>query len=158
MSENFRTRLRDPWNLRALTHTQTEGTELEHGAPREQGHYAFMLTDLYLLPLLSGVYVDRAKPGADQTLQIDPMFAPPFTVPVLLAGCEASLRAATVAGGSGTQFTLRVAFGQLQLPAGSLRVCGVAHAGAVDIVESDDEALSALSWTQADVSGCKWSP
>jgi len=31
MSENFRLRLRDQWNLRALTHTQTAGTELEHG-------------------------------------------------------------------------------------------------------------------------------
>ena len=28
------------------------------GAPREQGHYGFMLTDLYLLPLLSGQVVD----------------------------------------------------------------------------------------------------
>jgi hypothetical protein len=37
MSENFRSRLRDQWNLRALTHTETEGTGLEHGCPREQG-------------------------------------------------------------------------------------------------------------------------
>ena len=75
---------------------------------------------------------------------------------MLLAGCEASLRAAAVAGGD-TRFTLGVAFGELQLPAGALSVCGVPYAGAVDLVESDDESRSALTWTQADVSGCKWS-
>ena len=60
MSENFRSRLRDQWNLRALTHTDGSvapaetSRPLELGAPREQGHYGFMLTDLFLLPLLSG--------------------------------------------------------------------------------------------------------
>ena len=60
MSENFRSRLRDQWNLRALTHTDGSvapaetNRALELGAPREQGHYGFMLTDLFLLPLLSG--------------------------------------------------------------------------------------------------------
>lgn len=60
MSENFRSRLRDQWNLRALTHTDGSvapaetNRPLELGAPREQGHYGFMLTDLFLLPLLSG--------------------------------------------------------------------------------------------------------
>ena len=50
MSENFRTRLRDPWNLRALTHTDGSVAPaetkraIELGAPREQGHYGFMLT------------------------------------------------------------------------------------------------------------------
>merc|ERR1712070_598480 len=73
MSENFRTRLHDMWNLRALTHTQTGGTELEHGQPREQGHYAFMLTDLFLIPLLSGQYVDMLQ----GTLSLRPRFDPP---------------------------------------------------------------------------------
>lgn len=66
MSENFRMGLRDMWNLRALTHTDgyvapAETTRpIEQGAPREQGHYmyGFMLTDLYLLPLLSGQVPD----------------------------------------------------------------------------------------------------
>ena len=67
MSENFRTRLNDMWNLRALTHTdgsmphpETTRT-IELGAPREQGHYAFMLTDLFLIPLLSGMVEDMAS-------------------------------------------------------------------------------------------------
>jgi hypothetical protein len=44
MSENFRSRLRDQWNLRALTHTDGSVAPaetkrpLELGAPREQGH------------------------------------------------------------------------------------------------------------------------
>merc|ERR1712070_510270 len=67
MSENFRTRLRDMWNLRALTHTDgskqpAETTRaIELGAPREQGHYGFMLTDTYLYPLLSGQRVNMAE-------------------------------------------------------------------------------------------------
>ena len=44
MSENFRMRLRDMWNLRALTHTDGSVAPaetkrpIELGAPREQGH------------------------------------------------------------------------------------------------------------------------
>ena len=106
MSENFRSRINDMWNLRALTHTQTEGTELEHGQPREQGHYAFMLTDLFLLPLLSGQAVNMVE-GA---LTLAPKFDAPYCVPVLIAGCEATL-AATSAG----RFTIVVAFGELKL-------------------------------------------
>ena len=103
MSENFRTRLRDPWNLRALTYTETSSVDtidlekrspfvsapaspLIAGAPREQGHYSFMLTDLYLLPLLSGLRIDKAHPPAHQRLELAPQFAPPFTLPVLFAG------------------------------------------------------------------------
>lgn len=93
MSENFRTRLRDMWNLRALTHTDgsikpAETTRpIEQGAPREQGHYGFMLTDLYLYPLLSGQVVDMAA----GTLELAPMFPAPYVMPVLISGVEASL-------------------------------------------------------------------
>ena len=114
MSENFRTRLHDQWNLRALTHTQTEGTELEHGQPREQGHYGFMLTDLYLIPLLSGQTVDLSK----GVLTLNPKFLPPYVLPVMISMMEGQLTAA------GTKYTLRVAFGSLTLPAGGLSVSG----------------------------------
>ena len=43
---------------------------IELGAPREQGHYGFMLTDLFLLPLLSGQVVDMASEGVQ--LRLDP--------------------------------------------------------------------------------------
>jgi hypothetical protein len=124
MSENFRTRLHDQWNLRALTHSQTEGTELEHGQPREQGHYGFMLTDLYLLPLLSGQNVDMSK----GKLSLAPKFQAPYTVPVLISMCEAQLSAipsSTTAGKtapSGEKYTLLVGFGSLTLPVNGLTV------------------------------------
>lgn len=150
MSENFRTRLNDPWNLRALTNTQTAGTELEHGAPREQGHYGFMLTDLYLLPLLSGLRADLAQVESKQTLHLSPLFAPPFVLPVLLSGCEGTLRAVQSENGA-VRFTLSVAFGKLKLPPNSLCVCSVMQPDAVAL-EEDEE----LSWSQDDVSGCMW--
>jgi len=155
MSENFRVALADQWNLRALTHTQTGGTPLERGAPREQGHYAFMLTDLYLLPLMSGLRVDLAvaDPAAQGTLTMDPMFAPPFRLPVLLAGCEGSLVGAVPSAlpSGSVAFVLHVAFGSLQLPAGGLVVCGVRVPLAVDLAEDGE-----LAFEIEDVSGCKW--
>lgn len=138
MSENFRLRLRDMWNLRALTHTDgsihpAETTRpIEQGAPREQGHYGFMLTDTYLYPLLSGQRVDMAQ----GKLWLTPRFKPPYVVPVLLSGLEASL--ASRAAGS---YTLSVAFGQLALPAGGLVVEGVAYPHAVNLT-----AGQSVSW------------
>ena len=131
MSENFRSRLRDMWNLRALTHTdgslqpaETNKT-IELGAPREQGHYGFMLTDLYLLPLLSGLNVDLPH----GRLSLSPKFAPPYVLPVLIAGMEGSLT--SLAKGS---YELKVAFGRLQLPASpGLVVDGVSYGVAVDL-------------------------
>ena len=132
MVANYRDRLGDLWNLRALTHSETEGNSLEHGGPREQGHYAFMLTDLHLLPLLSG---QRARLH-EGTLAFAPVFAPPYSLPVLLLGTEGTLEA-DAAG----RLTLRVAFGALQLPAGGLSVGGRAFAGAVDLGPGDS-----VSW------------
>eukprot|EP00656_Telonema_subtile_P019767 TRINITY_DN20977_c0_g1_i1.p1 TRINITY_DN20977_c0_g1~~TRINITY_DN20977_c0_g1_i1.p1 ORF type:complete len:1000 (+),score=124.94 TRINITY_DN20977_c0_g1_i1:180-3179(+) len=123
MSENFRTRLKDMWNLRALTHTQTEGTELEHGQPREQGHYGFMLTDLFLIPLLSGQSVDMTQ----GKLQLDPRWkATPYVVPVMIMGCHAALTSQ-----SQNHFELKVGFGSLKLPAGGLSVGACVYSGAV---------------------------
>merc|ERR1711988_548660 len=108
MSENFRSRLRDQWNLRALTHTDGSMPNpetmrsIELGAPREQAHYGFMLTDLFLLPLLSGQVVDMASTGVQ--LQFEPMYPAPYTMPMLISNCEGTI-SATVDG----QFTLRVA-------------------------------------------------
>merc|ERR1712125_108538 len=95
-----------------------EGTELEHGQPREQGHYGFMLTDLYLLPLLSGQSVDLTR-GA---LSLNPRFKPPYVVPVLLMMCEGSLTAHTPPHDDGFVYTFEVAFGSLTLAPNGLSV------------------------------------
>lgn len=132
MSENFRTRLNDMWNLRALTHTdgsmphpETTRT-IELGAPREQGHYAFMLTDLFLIPLLSGMVVDMASESVQ--LAFTPMYAAPYTLPMLLANVEGSI-SATVGG----NFTVAVAFGTLTLHAGGLSINGDVYPRAVNL-------------------------
>lgn len=140
MSENFRSRLRDMWNLRALTHT--DGTNknpettrpIELGAPREQGHYGFMLTDLFLLPLLSGQTVDLGATGVQ--LSFAPVYPPPYSLPLLVLGCEGTISAAT----NGT-VTVAVAFGRLQLHAGGLSVGGRLYAGPVKL-----EAGQSVSW------------
>lgn len=140
MSENFRSRLRDQWNLRALTHTdgsvapaETERA-IELGAPREQGHYGFMLTDLFLLPLLSGQVVDMPR----GKLSFAPMYPPPYTLPLLISNCEGTITA-TTAG----KFTLAVAFGALKLPAGGLSVGGVACKEAVELTGGQSVSWSA---------------
>eukprot|EP01043_Picozoa_sp_COSAG02_P052356 COSAG02_NODE_5625_length_4175_cov_1.715898_2_plen_186_part_00 len=139
MSENFRMRLRDMWNLRALTHTDgsvapAETTRaIELGAPREQGHYGFMLTDLYLLPLLSGQVPDLPH----GKLALGPKYPAPYgPMPVLLAGLEASI-ASKVKG----KYTLKVAFGSLKLPAGGLSADGIVCEKAVDLHAGEE-----ISW------------
>lgn len=142
LSENVRTRLNDLWNLRALLHSdgslaprETNRT-LEAGGPREQGHYGFMLTDLHLLPLLTGQDVDLPN----GRLSLAPRFKPPYVLPVLLAGCEGSLEARTQPNGT-TRYTLNVAFGSLKLPKGGLVVHGRAVPQVVQLIEGE-----AISW------------
>ena len=145
LSENVRVRLADMWNLRALLHSdgshKPAETNRSHelGGPREQGHYGFMLTDLYLLPLLSGQTVDLPN----GRLELKPRFAPPYVLPVMLAGAEASLEARP-AGGRGTNYTLAVAFGTLRLPSGGLVVNGRAVDQAVELAGGQ-----AMSWVWA---------
>jgi hypothetical protein len=140
MSENFRSRLRDQWNLRALTHTdgsvapaETE-RPLELGAPREQGHYGFMLTDLFLLPLISGQVVDMPH----GKLSFTPMYSPPFTLPMLISNCEGTITATTAGN-----YTLAVNFGSLKLPAEGLAVNGVRYKKAVQLTEGQSISWSA---------------
>jgi hypothetical protein len=136
-------RLRDQWNLRALTHTDGSVAPaethraLELGAPREQGHYGFMLTDLFLLPLLSGQVIDMAE----GKLSLAPMFPAPYKMPLLISNCEGSISQATAQGA----YTLEIAFGSLKLPAGGLSVSGVAYEKAVDL-----EAGGSITWGGTD--------
>jgi hypothetical protein len=84
-----------------------------------------MLTDLYLLPLLSGLNVDLPH----GRLSLTPKFAPPYVLPVLIAGMEGSLT--SHARGS---YRLDVAFGRLRLPASpGLVVDGASYGAALDL-------------------------
>ena len=132
MSENFRTRLGDQWNLRALTQTDTNSVDWQRGAPREQGHYGFMMTMLYMYPLLTG-QTENMPAGQ---LALAPVYRPPYTMPVMLSGCEASITL-TDTGNA----TLTVAFGALNLAAKGLRLHGNAYPNAVSLT-----AGQSVSW------------
>ena len=93
-----------------------------------------MLTDLFLLPLLSGQVVDMAN----GKLSLAPKYPPPYVMPVLISNCEGSITA-TADG----KYTLAVAFGALKLPAGGLSVSGVACAKAVEL-----QAGGSVSWSK----------
>ena len=140
MSENFRTRLKDMWNLRALTHTDGSlapvetNLTLERGVPREQGHYAFMMTDLHLYSLLAGQTTQLAA----GVLALAPRFPPPYVLPVLAAGMEGALTSR--AKGS---YSLEVSFGRLELPAGGLSVDGIACPGPVRLGPGESVAWAA---------------
>ena len=69
-------------------------------------------------------------------LSFEPMFAPPYVLPLLILNCEGSIRAAT----NGT-FEVSVAFGSLVLPAGGLSVGGVPCPRAVQL-----SAGESLAW------------
>lgn len=100
--------------------------------PREQGHYGFMLTDLYLYPLLSGQKADIHK----GQLHIDPVFKAPYTLPILLTGCMATISATSATGS--TSYTLTVVFGELHISAaGGLVVSGSAFPSPVHLDEGE---------------------
>jgi hypothetical protein len=112
-----------------------------------------MLTDLYLLPLLSGQKVNMrplstglsASTSVDDAIPVqaivtlDPLarFSPPFVLPVLLPGLEATISGESVSGSSDSKikYTFMVAFGSLKLAAGGLVVSGSPYTSAVDLEE-----------------------
>ena len=81
-----------------------------------------MLVNFYLLPALSGQQTDLPH----GSLTFDPVYAPPYSLPVLLQGVEGPLTCAA----AGTR-TVALALGRLQLPAGGLAVAGVPYPHAV---------------------------
>ena len=126
-----------------LSNTSVPGlTVCAHMPACDTGHYGFALTMQYLLPLLSGQDVDLSR----GRLILNPRFSPPFTLPVLIAGCQASLRvepAVTTENTlKGSTATLAVAFGSLELPAGGLQVMGSAYPSAVALKEGQS-----VQWT-----------
>ena len=84
------------------------------------------------MPALSGQLLDL--PGG--TLTFNPVLPGPYQLPFMGAALEGTLGC-----DAGGVFTLTLAFGTLQLPAGGLSVSGKAYANTVSLGPGD-----ALSW------------
>ena len=133
VAENYRSRLSDLWNLHGLTTGENAGdSENEAGQPFITSHYGFFLTNFYLISALSGQVTDLIG----RQLSFAPLYACPFNVPMLLAG-----RTGTVSCDAEGVFTVALAFGSLQLPAGGLSVNGRAYPRAVSL-----EGGEAVTW------------
>ena len=122
--ENYRSRLRSMWDLTGLSTTSDWGSEDQNGQPFVTSHYGFMLTDLYLLYALSGQQLDIPS----GTLSFSPLYPCPFNVPFVALGREGSLSCT-----GSNSFTLSLAFGSLELPAGGLSVNGKVYTQAVSL-------------------------
>ena len=91
------------------------------------------MVDFYLFAALTGQQTNIAN----GTLSFDPVYACPYTLPVLLQGTEGTLSCA------GGQYTLQVMFGALSLPAGGLSAAGSVCAQAVELEEGGK-----VTWAQ----------
>jgi len=115
---NYRDRLRDIWNIVGIISPSDWGVdETIHGVPYVTSHYGFVMTDYYLLPLLSGQQTDIPR----GTLSFAPVYPCAFNLPLLLANCTGIVSCAV-----GT-YTVSISFGSLSLPAGGLSVNGRAY-------------------------------
>ena len=122
---HYRDSLRDLWNIVGIISPADWGEDVfYHGQPYVTSHYGFMLTDYYLLPVLSGQQTNLQK----GSLEFDPVYDCPFNLPLLLANTTGLL--SCTASGS---FTVEIAFGHLSLPAGGLVVNGRAYPYAVNL-------------------------
>jgi hypothetical protein len=95
--------------------------------PHRKGHYGFLLVDYYLIGALTG-QITNIPAG---TLTYDPVYACPYTLPVLLQGTEGLLVCATDSGSA--RYTLTILFGRLSLPGGGLVVAGSACPSTVEL-------------------------
>jgi hypothetical protein len=135
----YRENLADLWNIAGISAGDdwpAVNGVVAANQPYITAHYGFLLVDYYLLPGLSGQQTHIEK----GTLSFNPPFSPscatPFEYPLLLAGVTG-----TVACSANT-YTVSVAFGSLQLPAGGLSVNGHACAQAVSLAGGES-----VSWT-----------
>jgi hypothetical protein len=96
-------------------------------------HYGFFLTNYWLLGALSGQQTDLGS----GVLSFAPLYACPFEVPLLLAGRTGTVSCAAAGG----PYTVALAFGTLELPAGGLSVNGRAYASAVSLAAGES-----VSW------------
>lgn len=122
--ENYRSRLNSMWDLTGLSTTDDWGSIDQNGQPFCTSHYAFMLTDYYLLYTLNGQKIDIPS----GTLSFAPLYNCPFSLPFVALGREGTLSCANT-----NTYTLALAFGDLILPAGGLSVNGKAYPNAVSL-------------------------
>jgi hypothetical protein len=133
-SNKWRTTLADAWNVAGIS----SGDDWAAGStlPFVTSHYGFLLVDYYLVPGLSGQQHHFGK-GASSFLSFTPPYSPscPFTYPLLLPGTTGSV-GCDAAGA----FSLSLAFGTLELPAGGLSVNGHVCAAPVSLGPGDSVA------------------
>lgn len=80
---------------------------------------------LYLLPALTG----QQTAISEGSLTLNPRYACPYSLPVILAGTEATISCHT----TGDRYSLTVAFGQLTLAQGGLSVSGAVYPASVEL-------------------------
>jgi hypothetical protein len=114
--ENWRSRLRSLWNLAGLTSAEDASDAELSGLPYCTAHYGFALVAYWLVPSLSGQVLNLPA----GTLRFAPVLPCPFRLPVLAAGLQGAL----ACGEGGGRYTLSLAFGALELPAGGLSIVG----------------------------------
>jgi len=130
--DNWRTRLASLWNLAGITSAEDKANPDLSALPFCTAHYGFDLVAFWLMPALSGQLLDL--PGG--TLTFNPVLPCPYQLPFMGAALEGTLGC-----DAGGVFTLTLAFGTLQLPAGGLSVSGKAYANTVSLGPGD-----ALNW------------
>jgi hypothetical protein len=134
--DNARSRLRDQWNLAGLYSGASweKYTANDDGAPWCTNHYGMPLWH-YVVHLGISGQVANIPAG---TLSFKSAYAPPYTVPLLLAGTTGAV---TRVGGN---ITVSLAFGALALPAGGLVVDDAPCPHAVDLRKGGSVSWSAL--------------
>jgi non-lysosomal glucosylceramidase len=135
--DNTRTRLHNLWNYAGIYTGATAdwGDESARGIDYTTSKYGFALVSYYLFSAQTGQQFNLPN----GTLAFDPVYPCPYTLPVLLLGVEGTL----VCTGStaAPDYTLALAFGSLQLPAGGLSAAGKVNAAPVSL-----EAGQSVSW------------
>lgn len=122
--ENYRTRLASLWDLTGLSTTGDWGEDDVNGQPLCTSHYGFLLPAYYLAASLANVTVNIPA----GTLSFEPLYACPFALPFGLVGREG-----TVSCNAAGTYTVSLAFGRLNLPAGGLSVNGKPYPQAVSL-------------------------
>jgi len=131
--ENFRTRLADWWNLVGITTSGDWGNNnTQNGMPYVTSHYGFLLPDYHLFYALTGQATDIPS----GKLSFAPKYPCPYTLPLLLAGTTG-----TVSCSGTASYSVNIAFGALNLPAGGLSVSGSVYPGKVALT-----AGQSVSW------------
>jgi len=122
---NLRDRLRDLWNIVGIMTASDWGPDDSiHGMPYVTSHYGFVMTDYYLLTVLSGQQTNI--PGG--SLKFNPVYDCPFNVPLLIVNTTG------VVSCSNGMYKVSISYGKLSLPANGLSVNGKPYPQVVSLV------------------------